>query len=409
MSKRTATLLASVNVPRTYCRYSQQLHLQPRPCCLNSASTSNDSLLAAASVTTFAGSWSRPGQHLGLKNGGRSRRRIGGRPPGDGPPSFGSRPRQLVGENICDSWKIFWSPRRVTFSSVGAFTPWAKVYSARACSTRMARTGRGPGAGLAIGSKLPSTGLGSSTTRSSRFTTCGRGVRDIPTSIASETLWIPGTCSTVGVTTSPERRCGRSVGMALPLWRGGGPLRNLSGPDRQVEGRVQGRAVGPEAAPDRVRRRQPGRAVNEVPLARRGGGAAGAGAPRRGGPARPRVDALRGRPTPPVGGEPRGLERGTPGAEVRRHGHVARPARVAGGRPVGLGRRALPLASPGADRVEHLVARALGRPCASRGAGRAALRRGHDVRAALDAAARAEVGAHGACGDVEDRGYVGRS
>src|SRR4051794_4759110 len=73
MSKRTATLLASVNVPRTYCRYSQQLHLQPRPCCLNSASTSNDSLLAAASVTTFAGSWSRPGQHLGLKNGGWGR------------------------------------------------------------------------------------------------------------------------------------------------------------------------------------------------------------------------------------------------------------------------------------------------------------------------------------------------
>src|SRR3954470_5210615 len=107
MSKRTATLLASVNVPRTYCRYSQQLHLQPRPCCLNSASTSNDSLLAAASVATFAGSWSRPGQHLGLKNGGRSRRRIGGRPPGNGPPPLRSRAGAPRGGDVCESVENF--------------------------------------------------------------------------------------------------------------------------------------------------------------------------------------------------------------------------------------------------------------------------------------------------------------
>src|SRR3954452_16627217 len=239
MSKRTAAPFASVNVPRTNCRYSQHVHLHLRPWALKAAATSKDSLLAVGSVLGLSGACSRLTQQPGLRIGGTMRCKIGGRVPGalgKDPPGFGSRPRQPVGEYVCDSGNVFWSPSRVTTRSVGAFTPCPKVYSARACSTRIARTGSGPGSGLAIGSKLPSTGLSSSTTRSSRFATCGGGGCAMATSIASETEWMPGTLSTVGVTTSPERRCGRRVGMAPPfVWRGEGFLRNLPRGGADVE------------------------------------------------------------------------------------------------------------------------------------------------------------------------------
>src|SRR4051812_25799629 len=105
--------------------------------------------------------------------------------------------------------------------------------------TRSARTGSGPGSGLATGSRLPSDGLRRSTMRSSRLTAWGGGVRETPTSIAIETRLMPPPVSTVGMTTSPESCCGRNVGMAVAL---------VGAPGRFLLGHV-GPEVGLEGVP----------------------------------------------------------------------------------------------------------------------------------------------------------------
>src|SRR3954452_24344533 len=93
MSNRTAAPFASVNVPRTNCRYSQQVHLHLRPCALKAAATSKDSLLAVGSVLGLSGACSCLTQQPGLRIGGAMRCKIGGRVPGalgKGAPGLGS-------------------------------------------------------------------------------------------------------------------------------------------------------------------------------------------------------------------------------------------------------------------------------------------------------------------------------
>src|SRR3954452_14686978 len=109
MSKRTAAPAASVKVPRTNWRYSQQLHRHLRPRVMKSASISKNSLFTAWSVIELNGASNRRTQHLDLNRPGTvaRARRITPPPPlapglgWNGPPSFGARPRQLVGVSVC--------------------------------------------------------------------------------------------------------------------------------------------------------------------------------------------------------------------------------------------------------------------------------------------------------------------
>jgi hypothetical protein len=109
---------------------------------------------------------------------------------GNGPPSFGSRPRQEVGASVWLTGNDLRSLRSATVTSCAGLVPCENVKSPLAWMTRRARIGSGPGSGLAIGSKLPSVELRTSTTRSSLATTWGGGdpVRECPVLTAIETL-----------------------------------------------------------------------------------------------------------------------------------------------------------------------------------------------------------------------------
>jgi hypothetical protein len=232
-SNRIGCPAASLNVPRTYWRYSQQVQRQFFGFDEKSASISNDSLFAVASLFRFSGASKRLTQHLTFLS--FRRRKMSRKPPRRRPigklsPACGGlvKPPPVVGK-VSDSGNVPSWPWIRTRSSVGGSAAGANVHSPRAWTPRRACVGSGPGSGLAIASKLP-PGPKSSTITSSRLTTAGGvvpgPVREAPTLIASETRHTPSR-STVGITTRPEIAFGRSVGIEA--------LRNLSLSRPEVE------------------------------------------------------------------------------------------------------------------------------------------------------------------------------